>query len=153
MCQLACLIFLSFRCVPVPANETCRVFVIGLESYAIDVAQVEQNIAIANALGNVRSAILESDIDPSCIALLDWIICIVKLPPCVDTKLILPCVDACGVILSFFATCYNAVEELVNDRTVRNHFQRYRCRLPETYYDGYNEDHFIKNPCVSLSFG
>lgn len=145
--------YLSFRCVPVPSNETCRDFVIGLESYAIDIAQIEQNIAIVHALGSARSAVLGSDIDPSCITLLDWVICITKLPPCSDTKLILPCVDTCGVILSFFAICYNAVEEFVDDKTVRNHFQRYRCRLPESYYDGYNKDHFVKSPCVSIPLG
>ena len=146
----------SFRCVPVPSNETCKNFLIGLESYAIDVAQIEQNIAIINSLGSARSAVLGSDIDPSCITLLDWVICITKRPPCLDTKLILPCVDTCGVILSFFATCYNAVEEFVVDQTVRDHFQQYRCRLPESYYNGFNEDHFIVDtpgPCVSLPLG
>ena len=142
--------YLSFRCVPVPSNETCRGVVIGLESYAIDVAPIEQNIAIINSFRDARSALLGSDIDPSCITLLDWVICIYALPPCSDTKLIPPCVDTCGEILSFFATCYNAIQMFVINETVRDHFRDYRCRIFGTYYDGYSEDYFVESPCVNL---
>ena len=145
--------YFSFRCAPVPVNETCKEFVIGLESYAIDVAQLEQNIAIVNALEGARLAILGSDINPSCVTLVDWTICISKLPPCVDTKLILPCLNSCGVILSFFATCFNIVQSFVSDQIVREHFQHYRCHLPESYYDGFNEDHFTKSSCVGVPLG
>ena len=145
---------LSFRCVPLPVNETCRDIAIGLESFATDVAQLELSIAIVNALESARSAILGSNINPSCITIVDWVICIAKFPPCVDTKLILPCSNACGVILSFFATCFSAIEDFVDDRAVREHYQRYRCRLPEAYYDGYNENHFItEGPCISIPLG
>ena len=156
MFLVSTILYLAFRCVPVPSNETCRDVVIGLESYAIDVAQIEQNIAIINVMESVRLAVLGYDLDPSnsCITLIDWVICIAKLPPCSDTKLILPCADTCGVILSFFTTCYNSVEEFAdNDETVRDYFLRYRCRLPETYYDGYNEEHFVNTPCVGISLG
>ena len=153
-CYQKIILCYSFRCVPLPVNETCKDIVIGLESYATDVAQVEINIAIVNALESARSTALRSNVDPSCITIIDWVICVTKLPPCLDTKLILPCVDTCGVILSFFATCYDVVEDFVDDRAVRNYFQRYRCRLPETYYDGYNENHFItKGPCINLPLG
>ena len=140
---------LSFRCVPVSSNETCRGVVIGLESYAIDVAQTKQNIAFINSLRNARSVVLAmgSDIDPSCITILNWLICIYTLPPCSDTKLISPCNDTREEILKFLATCYNAVEEFVDDQTVKDYFQYY---FFQTYYDGYSEDHFVESPCVNL---
>ena len=128
----------------------------GLESYATDIAQLELSIAIVNALESARSAItaLEFNIDPSCITIVDWIICTAKFPPCMDTKLILPCNNACGVILSFFTTCFSVIEGFVDDRAVREYYQRYRCRLPGAYYDGYNANHFItEGPCISLPLG
>ena len=63
-------VYLSFRCVPLLTNGTCNT----IESYAVDVAQVELNIALVDALESARSAVLGSDIDPSCITRLDWII-------------------------------------------------------------------------------
>lgn len=138
---------------PIPVNETCRGHVIGLESYAIDVAQIEVNFAIVRALENARLELLDSEIDPSCFTIIDWTICFFRFPPCVGTKLMLPCTDACPVILSFFAICFDAVQKLVDDKEVRNYFQRYRCRLHEAYYEGYDKKHFVNNPCVDVPIG
>ena len=147
--------YLNFRCVPVPENETCRNVI---ESYAIDVAQVELNIAIVNAMENTRSGLLETDIDPSCITIADLIICIFKLPPCIGTKLILPYIKSCEKLLGYFLTCYDATREHIEDQTVKDHFKTYGCRLPESHYDGYDSRHFItyktqSSQCIDIPPG
>ena len=132
---------MSLRCVPVPENDTCRNIT---ESYGIDVAQVELNTAIVNAMESARSALtLESNIDPTCITITDLIICVFKLPPCIGTKLILPCIESCEKLLGYFLTCYDATRKHLEDQTVKDHFKTYGCRLPESYYDGYDSRHFI----------
>ena len=146
---------LNFRCVPVPENETCRNII---ESYAVDVAQVELNVAIVNAMENARSTALESDIDPSCITIVDWIICIFKLPPCIGTKLILPCIKSCEELLGYFLTCYDPIRIHIEDETVKDHFKTYGCRVPESHYDGYGSRHFItyktqSSRCISVPTG
>ena len=145
--------FVPFRCVPVPENETCRNIV---ENYAIDVAQVELNIVIANALRRAASLALanETDIDLTCIAIANGIACIFEFPPCIGTKLLLPCPDACGELLGFLATCYFVIEKYVNDEAVRNHFIDYRCRVAESYYDGYDYTYFdfdVDTRCINIS--
>ena len=125
------------RCVPLTTNGTCNT----IESYAVDVAQVELNIALVNALESARLAVLGSDIDPSCITRLDWMICIYRFPPCRNFTLLLICTDDCGLLIDFFANC-GSIEEHVNDQTIRDTFIDLRCRIPESYYDGYNESQF-----------
>ena len=73
MCVCVCVtgVYLSFSCIPLLTNGTCN----AIESYAVDVAQVEIHVALVNALESARSAVMGSDIDPSCITRLDWIIC------------------------------------------------------------------------------
>ena len=139
----------SFRCDPMPVNETCGFFI---DSYAIDIAQVEQNIAIVNAMNSARLALLESDIDPSCIAILEVIMCIFRFPPCWDTKLLLPCSEACVERSPLLFICYDPVVKHINDATVKEHFKSYRCRSPEGYYDGYDGRYFLFNdtPCIDL---
>ena len=104
---------------------------------------------------SARSAVLESDIDPSCITILDWIICLLRLPACFGTELLLPCIEVCEELLSFLVTCYGDIEVHIDDNAVRNYFTAYRCRLPESYYDGYDGNHFILNlnPCITLPLG
>ena len=140
----------SFRCDPMPVNETCGFFI---DSYAIDIAQVEQNIAIVNAMNSARLALLESDIDPSCIAILEVIMCIFRFPPCWDTKLLLPCSETCVEHSPLLLICFDPVVKHINDPTVKEHFKSYRCRSPEGYYDGYDGRYFSFNdtPCVDLS--
>ena len=144
--------FLNFRCVPVPGNEICGTVI---ESYAIDVAQVKLNTIIVNSLESARSAVLESDIDPSCITILDWIICLYRLPPCFGTKLLFPCIETCEELLGFLVTCYGDIEVHIDDNAVRRHFTGYRCRLAESYYDGYDWDHFVANltTCINAPLG
>ena len=139
-------------------NDTCRNAV---ENYAIDVAQTELNIAIINALENASSALaLESDVDASCIIILDWVICLYRFPPCLETnyKLILPCIETCETIYSFIAICYDAIVEHLHDVTVMDYFRDYRCRVTESYYDGYDKNHFATNQtqssnCINASAG
>ena len=144
--------FIPFRCVSVPENETCRDFV---ENYAIDVAQVELNNFIANAFRRAASLALanETDIDLTCIAIANEIACIFEFPPCIGTKLLLACPDACVEIFSFVATCYFAIEKYVNDQAVRNHFTDYTCRVAESYYDGYDHTYFDFDVtrCINVS--
>ena len=140
---------LSFRCDPMPQNETCGFFI---DSYAIDVAQVEQNIAIVNAMEGARLAVLKSDIDPSCIKILEAIICFFRFPPCWDTKLLLPCSKTCVERSPLILICYDPVFKHINDPTVKEHFKSYRCRSPEGYYDGYDGRYFTFNDtqCIDL---
>ena len=145
--------FVPFRCVPVPENETCGNIV---ESYAIDVAQVELNIAIVNATEIAISLTLanETDVDPTCITIANWIICVFRFPPCIGTKLILPCIEACEEILRFLAACFFIVDQYVHDYAVIDHFTGYRCRLPESYYVGYDRNYYVfdhVNQCINVS--
>ena len=141
-----------------PENDTCRD---SIESYGIDVALTELNIAIVNAFENASLAVVrESDVDSTCLTIVDWIICIYRFPPCLETnyQLILPCIEACEAILSFFVTCYGAIERHIHDMTVRSFFADYRCRAPESYYDGYDRHHFDtnqtqSNDCVNVPYG
>ena len=142
--------YLPFRCVPLLTNGTCS----AIENYAIDIAQVELNIAIANALESARSAVLESDIDPSCITRLDWIMCIFRFPPCLDSRLLLICGNACGELLYFFANCYNSIEEHVINQTIRDHLMGFICRSP--YYGFNDERYFIYDDddgCIDIPTG
>ena len=102
-----------------------------------------------------RSAVLETDIHPSCITILDWIICVYRLPPCIGTELILPCIETCEAILRFLVTCYDAVGQHINDTAVREHFRGYKCRSAEGYYDGYDRRHFTFNrtQCIDVPTG
>ena len=151
----------SFRCVSLPENDTCTnsIGTYANESYAIDVAQTELNIAIVNAMKSARSALaLESDVDSSCITIVDWIICLYRFPLCLGTKLILPCIETCETLLGFFVTCYGDIEKHIDDITVRDYFREYRCRVAESYYDGYDHIHFItiesqSSNCISLPDG
>ena len=126
-------------------NETCRYAMDGYanDTYAIDIAQIEQNIAIVNAMENARSAVSESNIDPSCITILEWLICFFRFPPCLDTKLILPCGSTCGELILFFLVCFDIINKTITDPTVREHFNSYGCRLPESYYVGYDRRYFV----------
>ena len=133
-------VYLSFRCVPLLTNGTCDT----IKSYAVDVAQVELHKALVNALESARSAVLGSDIDPSCITRLDWIICLYRFPPCRNFTLLLICRDSCGELISFFQNC-GSIEEHVNNQTIRDAFTGLRCRIPESYYDGYVERQFTYN--------
>ena len=130
---------ISFRCDPTPQNETCGYLI---DSYAIDVAQVELNIAIVNAMENARLALLKSDIDPSCIEVLEVIMCVFTFPPCWGTKLLLPCSEACVELSPLLLICFDPIVENINDPTVREHFKSYRCRSPKGYYDGYDGRYF-----------
>ena len=145
--------FVPFRCVPVPENETCRNIV---ENYAIDVSQVELNIVIVNAIRRAISLALanETDVDLTCITIASGIACIFQFPPCIGTKLILPCPDTCGEILSFLATCFFIIDKYIDDQAVWNHFTNYRCRVPESYYDGYDRNYFDFDHvtrCINIS--
>ena len=126
-------------------NETCRYAMDGYanDTYAIDIAQIEQNIAIVNAMENARSAVSQSNIDPSCITILEWLICFFRFPPCLDTKLILPCGSTCGELILFFLVCFDTINKTITDPTVREHFNSYGCRLPESYYVGYDRRYFV----------
>ena len=138
---------LSFRCIPL-TNGTCNT----IENYAVDVAQVELHIDLVNALESARLEVLGSDIDPSCITRLDWIICLYKYPPCQDFSLLLICRDDCGELIDFFAVC-GSIEEHVNDQTIRDTFTNLRCRVPESYYDGYVEMQFKYGNCTQAPTG
>ena len=140
---------MTFRCNPLLENKECRIVT---ENYAVDVAQTEENVAIVNALKSVRLIILESDIDPSCIILVEWIICAFSFPPCLDTKLLLPCFNVCVELSPYFLLCFNDVNKHITDNTVKEHFKSYRCRSPESYHDGYDGRHFSLNDtqCVYL---
>lgn len=142
--------YVSFRCVPMPENETCRIV---SKSYAIDVAQIEQNIAIVNAMEIARSALLESGIHPSCLTILEWIRCFFKFPTCLDTKLLIPCTKTCVELSSLFLICFDTVIAHIKVPTVKEHFKGYGCRSPESYHDGYDGGYFILNEaqCVDLS--
>ena len=137
-----------FRCVPLLTNGTCN----AIESYAVDVAQVETHVALVNALESARSAVMGSDIDPSCITRLDWIICIYRFPPCWNFSLLLICRDDCGELIDFFAIC-GSIEEHVNDQVIRDTFRDLRCRIPESYYDGYVESQFTYRDCIDTLTG
>ena len=141
---------LSFRCVPVPVNKRCRNLI---ESYAIDVGQIELNIAITKEFEDARLEVLKSDIDPSCITILDGIICTFRFPPCLDNKLMLPCENTCLELLQFFVICYEAIVDHVNDKAVRAHFEGYRCLSPESYFDGYDARYFNGEQCISVPNG
>ena len=138
--------YLPFRCVPLLTNGTCS----AIENYAIDVAQVELNIAIANTLESARSAVLESD-DPSCITRLDWIMCIFRFPICLNSRLLLICRNACGELLYFFVNCFSIEEHVVN-QTIRDHLMGFTCRLPESYY-GFDEVYFMYAACIDIPAG
>ena len=143
-------VYLSFRCVPLLTNGTCNT----IENYAVDVAQVKLNIALVDALESARSAVLGSDIDSSCITRLDWIICIHRFPPCLDSRLLLICGNDCGELIGFFAIC-GSIEEHVNNQTIRDAFTGLRCRIPESYYDGYTESYFTYDDdlCIDAPTG
>ena len=128
-----------------PENETCRYATDSYANgtYAIDIAQIEQNIAIVNAMENARSTVSESNIDPSCITILEWFICFFRFPPCLDTKLLLPCGSTCGELILFFLVCFDTINKTITDPTVREHFNSYGCRLPESYYVGYDRRYFV----------
>ena len=137
-------------------NDTCgRNATFG---YAIDIAQTKHNIGIVNSLENARLTILESDdIDPSCITILDWMICYFRFPPCLGTRLLLPCGNGCGEVIRFFEVCFDTINETITDPNVREHFNGYGCRLSESYYDGYDRRHFIISDspveCVDVPTG
>ena len=141
------------RCVPSRKNNTCDVY--GIESYAIEVAQDNLNIAIVDAFKSARSEVLSSDIDPVCIGILDMIICFYSFPPCLDFQLLLPCASSCGEILRFFVICYYSIVQHINNDAIWNHFTDYRCRVAESYYTGYNSRYFKFNDvqCINIPEG
>ena len=85
------------------------------------------------------------DVDDSCIIILQWISCFYRYPPCLNYKLLLPCADICGKILTFFVLCHDVIETQVDDVPVRLHFRSLGCRIAETYYDGYNNKEYFIN--------
>ena len=137
-CVAIAISYLPFRCAPVPPNGTCS----AIGSYAIDIAQVEVIMAIVNNFENARSAVLDSDIDPLCITLLDVLICIYKFPLCLDFNLILPCATACGDVLRLLGICFSVIP-ITNNQAINNHFARFDCRSPESYYVGYDARYFL----------
>ena len=90
-----------------------------------------------------------ADTDPVCITILQWIICLFAFPPCSNYKLLLPCTDVCGEIISFFLICFDVIETQVDDVAVRLHFRSFGCLIAETYYEGYGKIYFINegNEC------
>ena len=85
-----------------------------IETYAIDVAQIEQNIAIVNVLRIARSALLGT-VDPVCITLIDCIICYFRFPPCKYDKLLLPCANICEELFHFLIICFDPFHAQIND--------------------------------------
>ena len=86
-----------------------------------------------------------NDTDPDCITILRWVTCFYTYPPCLNYKLLLPCTDACGQILSFFLICHDVIETEVEDVSVRLHFRQLGCLIAETYYEGYSKIYFIND--------
>ena len=82
-------------------------------------------------------------------------ICVYRLPPCFGTKLLLPCISACEELLGFLVTCYGDIEVHIDDDAVREFFRTYRCRLAESYYDGYDRNYFVVNltTCINVPLG
>ena len=153
-CVAIAISYLPFRCAPVSPNGTCS----SIGSYAIDIAQLEVNIAIANNFERVRSPLLDSGIDPVCITILDTFICIYKFPLCLDFKLLLPCATACADVFDHFGTCISASTISIarfNNQTLNDHFARFDCDSPESYYIGYDERYFlpINMHCMDLPPG
>ena len=81
--------------------------------------------------------------DPACITILQWITCLFAYPPCLNYKLLLPCEDACGDVISIFGTCDDVIRTEVDDDPVRLHLRNVRCRIAESFYEGYSEVYFI----------
>ena len=137
-----------FRCVPLPEDEPCKNYFLNLSTYAIDVAQIELNRDIVVALEGAISVLQQpehADTDAVCITILRWIICVFAYPPCSNYKLLLPCSDTCGNILSFFLTCHDVIETQVDDVPVRLHFRSFGCLIAETYYEGVDKIYFNNN--------
>ena len=68
----------------------------------------------------------------------------------------LPCVNACGEILRFLRFCFSiSIGSHFMDEAVRNHFARFDCRSPESYYVGYDERYFlpVDMHCIDLPPG
>ena len=101
---------------------------------------------------SIRIALLESDTDPTCITAVEWIICLFSFPPCLDTKLLLPCINVCVRLSPYILLCFNDINKHINDIAVKEHFKGYRCRSPESYHDGYDGRHFLLNDtqCIYL---
>ena len=104
---------------------------------------------------NARSAVLNSDIDPICITIFDFITCFFRYPPCSDFKLILPCTGSCGELIGFYASCSNEIAEHINDTIIRDHFIDLRCRVTDTYYIGYEKSlfDFDDDICIDIPNG
>ena len=82
--------------------------------------------------------------DPICIGVLDVLICIYKFPLCLDFNLILPCADACGDVFSVLGICSELIQiARFKNQTINDHFARFNCRSPESYYVGYDERYFL----------
>ena len=77
---------------------------------------------------------------------------IYRFPPCRNFSLLLICRDDCGELIDFFAI-YGSIEEHINDQTIRDTFTDLRCRIPESYYDGYVESQFIYSDCIDTLTG
>ena len=144
--------YFSFRCMPLSTSSICS---IGIESYAIKVAQDERVIAIADVIRNARSAVLNSDIDPVCITLLDIVNCFYTFPPCLDFKLLLPCASVCVELVEYYTLCFAKVAKHIRDKTVSDHFLRFNCHAAESYYIGHDERLFQLDDeiCLKIPYG
>ena len=152
VCKNVC-VSLTLRCVPISENETCVNYFANVTSFAPDVGH--NNTYIVNAFETATSALQGTglDVNPSCFTILEWIKCFYRLPPCVDTKLILPCPTACGAIFEFFIHCYPLIEDALSDHNVSNQFGQLRCLVAESYYPGYKGGHFVvgDSECFGLT--
>ena len=102
-----------------------------------------------------RLALLNSDIDPVCITLLEIVDCFYTFPPCLDFKLLLPCASTCLELVEYYLVCVVQIGKHIRDKTVSDHFLRFRCRAAESYYIGHDKRLFQldEENCLTMPNG
>jgi len=133
----------------VPNNDFCRTQM-QFTNYAIDVAHL--NVDIVNAWRDILSSIEKSDdINPLCSAVVNWVICIYRFPPCEGFKLIIPCAESCNLLVTkYIGACLNDILRNINSETdafLNPHFGQFSCRDPNDYYSNFTENYFTSLTC------
>ena len=145
--------FASYRCIPVPENEFCRIEM-NFTDYSIDVAQTQFNVDVIKALRGISSRLQQSpDVNPFCFVILKWTTCVYEFPPCEGFKLIIPCSESCEkLVVEYFGLCLRDILNVVNsetDRILQTHFPNFACQDNSGYYADFKGQYFTNFPCFA----
>ena len=142
------------RCIPVPANATCRIKY-NFTSYAPAVAEQHVTIVSDLQLFNVSSV---REMYPFCVELTEWFGCTYRFPPCEGFKLLPLCESDCLLVEGpYMLTCVNILAEAYYEfeyglplETV-SLLSSYRCRNLDSYYKtNFNTSYFTStNSCYT----